>query len=132
MTRERLQELRAANLPRLKFTDILTFNQETPLTLTEQEALNTYLCQFVAPQKNDLGALICVGCRNKIRGGIEGALLGAGEGNTVMKWSIAHGECECEKCGWPARAYHRNVGGEQDPVIKSMTLTLQYHPDELT
>lgn len=105
------------NIAKAVFGDIFTVSEE--LTRDEIAAINSYLAQFAAPQE------VCVGCDKIIRGGIVGFLIGGAPDSTSMEWSIAHGECHCVKCGWPARAYHSDLDGP----IKSFSFTLQYHPD---
>ena len=64
-------------------------------------------------------------------GGVEGWLFAGGPGSTTMEWGLVHGECFCAKCKWPARAYHFDIGRKDDPLIKRLSLMLQYHPDEV-
>jgi hypothetical protein len=58
----------------------------------------------------------CVCCEERLTG-----VLGS------FAWGIVNGEGACAACGWPARAYHRKVGG-----IEFFGLILQYHPDTLS
>lgn len=50
---------------------------------------------------------------------LMGVLMGA-----TFEWGIQHGDGHCCKCGWPTRMFHEFSRG-------SLTLPLQYHPDEL-
>lgn len=43
-----------------------------------------------------------------------------------FRWGICHGEGHCAECGYPARAYHRDVG-----PLEFFQAVLPYHPDEL-
>lgn len=74
------------------------------------EKLENYFSNFLTPREN------CVLCGESLLG-----LLGS------FTWGLAHGEGFCYKCGYPARAYHRDVAG----VIDFLNLILQYHPDAL-
>lgn len=83
----------------------------------EIDALDSYFQHFTEP-----GVCIKCGCR-----------LGSDPKDAVsmilrpgtFRWGIIHGEgfCSTPDCGWPARAYHHDVG-----PIKSLALILQYHP----
>ena len=76
------------------------------------DELNSYLAAFVHSEK-------CIKCEADIaKPGIVGALLNS------FTWGLVNGEGHCGRCGWPARAYHRNVGR-----IEFWQQILQYHPD---
>lgn len=122
-----LTEIQAKRLPRMKWSDVLTGE----LADDEQIALNAYFSAFVVPQKNAAGTAICVGCGRVMRGGIEGFLLGGAPDSCTMEWGIAHGECFCSNCHWPGRAYHFDIPKDA-PIIKRLSVVLQYHPDELS
>lgn len=49
------------------------------------------------------------------------------EQKLMVKWTLVHGEAECISCGYPSRAYHRDIG-----PIQFLSITLQYHPDQLS
>lgn len=101
-----------------------------PLSQAHQDALDAYLSAFAKPREGPNGEALCLGCGAKMKGGIEGYLLGGGPGNATWEWSLAHGECHCSQCGYPARALHYDIGGKgEDALIRRLTLTLQYHPD---
>lgn len=127
-----LAKLQAANLPRVKWHDVLKPAEGSePPSEADQYAMDTYFSCFVPWQKDEAGRQVCVGCRRMLRGGIDGFLLGGAPDSATMEWSLTHGECHCSKCGWPARAYHFDIGLKDDPIIKRMSLTLQYHPDTI-
>lgn len=126
LTPEKLDELHAKALPRVTHADLLTVTKGE-FTSEDKYALDTYLSKFVKPQTNDAGKHTCVGCDHVIRGGIEGFMLGGAPDSCTMEWGLAHGECFCSNCGWPARAYHFDVG-----PIKRMEIVLQYHPDGIS
>ncbi len=123
-----IEELRARNLPRLDWHEIISGE----LTPEEEYSLTIYFSHFVAPQKDAEGRLICVRCGSVIRGGIDGFLLGGAPGSCTMEWGIVHGECRCTVCRWPARAYHFDIGAKDNPIIKRLAVTLQYHPEEVS
>jgi hypothetical protein len=130
---DRLSELQAEHLPRLTWRDILkpTEGSEEP-SAEDQAAMDAYFRAFVAMPHDAEGKPLCIGCGSRVRGGIEGVLLGGAPGSCTMQWSLAHGECHCSVCGWPARAYHYDIGGTGEAaLIARMNVTLQIHPDEL-
>ncbi len=45
-----------------------------------------------------------------------------------FEWGLTHGEGHCVTCGWPARAYHKAVAPDGDPLFSGTTI-LQYMPD---
>jgi hypothetical protein len=125
-----IAELQALHLPRMTWRDVLSpVEGAEPPSAEDQHAMDIYFGHFVTA-KDDDGHLVCVRCRNRIRGGIEGFLMGGAPGSTSMEWGLVHGECFCVRCKWPARAYHFDIGRKDDPLIKRMSLMLQYHPDE--
>lgn len=101
-----------------------------PPSATDIQALDSYLSAFAKPESKN-GHALCIGCGAKMLGGIDGYLLGGADGNATWEWSLAHGECHCSRCGYPARALHYDIGGKgEDALIRRLSLTLQYHPAE--
>lgn len=117
---------------RLTWQDIFKVpDGKEPPSVEDQAKLDAYLGMFAKPEAED-GHPLCIGCGSKMRGGIDGFLLGGAPGCATWEWSLAHGECHCSKCGYPARAYHYDIGGEgDDALIKRLNLTLQVHPDNV-
>jgi hypothetical protein len=113
---ERIRELRRKNLPHATFDKIFKIT-EGSLSEDEIKLINDYLYMFVQP--SDAG---CVHCGEKQGGDILEQMLGT----IKFHWGIPHGEgfCTTENCGWPARAYHYDVG-----PIKRFNAILQFHPD---
>jgi hypothetical protein len=59
-------------------------------------------------------------------GAFLGGLL---DDTTSWEWSLTHGECHCRECGWPARAYHYDIGKVGDKtLIQRLNATLAVHP----
>lgn len=115
--RERLAELKAANLPHATWRDLATLKYDGPPTPEEQadlDAIDVYLAAFLPPSKG------CI-CCDAEQSGFMAGILGTG-----FRWGLAHGEGACATCGWPARAYHRDFG-----PVKFLRMILQYHPDGL-
>lgn len=115
MTPERLRELQAAGLPRMTWRDVLEVKEGGSLSAEEDMAMEAYFRQFVKADG-------CVCCGKQQGGDIIASLIG----NAYFRWGIAHGEGFCSNCGYPARAYHFNVG-----PIKRLPIILQYHPEDL-
>lgn len=132
---ERLANPELLALPRLTWRDVLTLKADSaPLTETEQQSLDAYFRVFVDLPKNDKGEALCLGCGSSFgRDALSAFLLGSCSGRTTWEWSITHGECHCRECGWPARAYHYDVGQHDDgtPIFTRMNVTLAVHPAEL-
>lgn len=126
---EKLADLKAANLPHVNWRDFIKVVDE-PLTPEQEAALDKHFQMFVEWQK-DGNAQICVCCRKKF--GIDSLsyalLLDVSE--TRLEWDLAHGECHCTTCGWPARQLHYDLGGSE-PVITRLSMAFQYHPDGIT
>jgi hypothetical protein len=123
--------IQTQDVPALTWRDVLTLNEGSTLSDTEQTSLNEYFGQFADPKRNDKGETLCVGCSLPFyNDGLMSALLGASPGRTSYEWGIAHGICKCIKCGWPARAYHYDIGKDDagQPIIKRMNVTLPFHP----
>lgn len=114
--KQELQRLKDANLPRMSWRDVLTVKEGDTLPAEDEKALSEYFAHFVKP-----GPCICCNARQGAKDMMDAFL-----GNAKFRWGIAHGEGNCMDCGWPARAYHRDVG-----PIKFVEMILQYHPDEL-
>lgn len=108
----------AANLPRLDWRDLFTVREA--LSDEEAGALDAYFRQFLPP-----GDCAACSAQQGVRGGGDG-LIDSILARGAFTWGLANGEGYCRKCGYPARAYHRDVG-----PIKFLCLILQYHPDEL-
>lgn len=137
LTPEKLSAVQARRLPRLTWRDVFTLNEGATMTEDEQARLNAYFGQFVALPKNEKGESVCLGCDlpfYKDEGsGLLSALLGGAPHRASWEWGLAHGECRCTKCGWPARAYHFNIGktDTDDAIITRLNITLAVHADEL-
>lgn len=132
--RSRLEQLRAENLPPLTWQQVFSVPEgATPPNEDEQRLLNEYLKGFVAaPREGD--KRLCVCCRNQMRGGLEGALLGGAPGSCTLEWEIGNGEARCSVCGYPYRVYHRNIGDAGDgkgPLVEFVQVGLPYHPSVL-
>lgn len=112
--------LRAKALPKLTFGDVFKI---TDGSLDEQEiaAIDSYLARFTII-RDERGSR-CPGCGSLLTAhdAITGLFLGA-----TFTWGIAHGEGHCSGCGYPARAYHFDVG-----PLKRFEAVLAVHPDEL-
>jgi hypothetical protein len=133
LTPAKVAELRALNLPRLKYTDVMKVT-EGHLTPDEEKSLNEYFSKFVELPKTDAGEAKCLGCDHIFcEGELMIALLSGGPGRTRWKWSIVHGECQCARCGWPARALHYDVGktATGEVIFKNFSVVLVVHPEEL-
>jgi hypothetical protein len=119
MTRTHLDipALQARDLPRLDWTALFHENADAPLTDTDRSAMTDYFSKFLPPHEK----FHCVGCDSVLTGGLVGFLMGA-----TFTWGIANGEGFCCECGYPARAYHRNVG-----PVEFLDMVLQYHPSGL-
>jgi len=123
MARERrpLEEIRAENPEKATVADlpfdfeVYDCDNETYLEVERiGDELNAYLAGFARSEK-------CLGCGANLCGkGLAAALL------STFTWGIANGEGYCATCGYPARAYHRNVG-----PIEFFDAIFQYHPDVL-
>src|SRR5882724_3197415 len=111
---ESLPHLQCSRLERLNWRNILSGGHA--LSLKDCIEMDSYFRHFVAPEDG------CVCCGKPLGGGILEQMLG----RATFRWGIAHGEGSCRECGYPARAYHRNVG-----PIKFLQVILQYHPDDL-
>lgn len=133
ITAERLAVIRARNIPRLTWRDVLApLAGEQPPTLAEQTLLDAYFGHFMPWQTDDNGKYLCVCCGFRVLGGLQGVLQGKSDGATTIEWSLQTGESFCRECRWPSRGYHRNIGGVLEPIIEFMKITFQYHPDELS
>ena len=114
--KQELQRLQDAKLPRMDWREIVTVKEGEKLSEADEKALSEYFAHFVKP-----GPCICCSSRQGSKDLMD-AFLGGGK----FRWGLAHGEGNCTECGWPARAYHRNVG-----PIEFVQVILQFHPDEL-
>ena len=123
LARNRLPELKAANLPHATWRDLATLTQDgepTPKTQFDLAAMDAYLAAFLPP-----GNCICCGAQQGSTRDSE--MLDALLGRAKFRWGLANGEGACSGCGWPARAYHRDFG-----PVGFMSVILQYHPDGLS
>jgi len=78
------------------------------------EACNQYLYGFASGSS-------CPNC-----GATLGGLMGS------FRWGIAHGEGNCNQCGWPCRAYH-NIKDDVGALFnRPIEFVLAYHPDFVT
>mgnify|MGYP001619359743 FL=1 len=112
-----LKRLKVEGLPHCAWADVFTLKDGGGLTDIDQATLTEYFGRFLPPRE------ACVGCGGTLVGKdiIEVAI-----GAATFEWGLVNGEGHCRRCGWPARAYHREVG-----PIKFLNFVLQYHPDEL-
>lgn len=102
----------ATDQPRLNWRDL--FEGADSLDAADVAELDEYFVAFLPPSET------CWKCGLR-QGGLLGALMGG------FRWSIVHGEGNCSGCGWPARAYHRNIG-----PVEFLNMILQYHPNCVT
>jgi hypothetical protein len=114
--KQELQRLKDAKLPRLDWRELAKVREGEKLPDADEKAMAEYFAHFVKP-----GPCICCGAQQGSKDLMD-AFIGGGR----FRWGIAHGEGNCTDCGWPARAYHRNVG-----PIEFVQIILQFHPDEL-
>ncbi len=119
MNRERLAEMKAAQMPKCAWKDVFTITEGT-IDEADERKLTEYFSKFLPPQDK------CPGCQNEFAKGVLGAFLGGASGMTGLEWGLAHGECFCLKCRYPFRALHYDVG-----PLKSLRFSLPYHPDGL-
>lgn len=103
--RKSLEQLRASDLPHCTAEDLF----DGDVTTEDRAALDDYLWRFVPPKDGDMR---CPGCDAKLTG-----LFG------TFTWRIVHGEGCCGNCGYPARAYHREIG-----TLEFFQFPLPYHP----
>lgn len=131
MTRERLAELQAAMLPRVHWGDVFAEGDARKLAVKEAIDLDDYFHAFTMMPVVD-GEATCVCCSSKFLGGIKGFMLAGADGNATLEWGIAHGEAFCSVCDYPYRVLHYDIGGKgDDAIIRKLTFSLPYHPDEL-
>lgn len=124
MTDAKIIELREAGLPRLTFADVMKIT-EGELTAEQLAELDAYFRLFTRVKLDEGKAgVLCPGCGEYLVRGdaISNVLQGA-----TFEWGMANGEGGCRECGYPARAYHRNVAG----VIEFLNTVLAVHPEEL-
>jgi hypothetical protein len=100
-----LKELKTNNLARLDWKILFKFEDE--LSDEDTRVLDDYFKHFVNPEGFE-----CIRCGKNLTG--------------TFRWGLTHGVGACSNCGYPARAYHRDVG-----PIKFLNIILQYHPEEL-
>lgn len=114
MTKEKLNELRALNLPSAKLSEVIkeTSDPDKAMPVLVEEA-QPYFDHFLAVRKD------CVSCGLALTGWL---------GSFV--WGLAHGEGYCSSCSYPCRALHVI----QTPTTGTITLrnlVLQYHPNDI-
>lgn len=135
LTADGLEAAKARNLPRMTWRDLFTVQDGAePPSAEDQAILDSYLSRFVVLPKNDQDAPVCLGCGCAFgKDALIGFLMSGAPGRTKWEWSLAHGECHCDVCGWPARAYHYDIGKTEtrEALINRMNITLAVHPDEL-
>lgn len=105
-----LAAIKARSLPRRSFANIATIDDSAPEAAEVREAVTRYFAAFLPPSGR------CVCCGSSL-GGILG----------TFTWGLAHGEGNCGRCGYPARAVH-----EIKDVASLRGVILQYHPDDLS
>lgn len=110
-----LEELQAKKLPRATWSDLIRITSGEGFSDKEGEELNQYFNHFAKPSSNEFGHSSCLMCSHSLTG-----LLG------TFTWGIRNGEGNCSHCGWPARAFHRDLG-----PIEFLCIILQYHPEEV-
>ena len=127
----RVKELQAEQVPVLTWGDILT-EGEDGLTEAQKVALDDYFEHFMLGPLDDDGKEVCPCCRERMQGGIEGAVFQMAGMGVSLEWGLAHGEASCSGCGWPYRVCHHNIGGKGDgQIIKRLVVSLPYHPSEI-
>ena len=130
--RSRVTELKKEGRPRVRWGDIFE-ESDDGITVAQAVALDDYFFHFMLEPLDEEGCEVCPCCRERIKGGVEGALLGCLGVGVHLEWGLAHGEALCSGCGWPYRVLHYNIGGkDEDALIKRLVLALPYHPSELT
>lgn len=110
-----LATLKSKGVPHATFADVFKVVEGETADPAVVAELDKYLGHF-APG-ND-----CLGCGKPLAGDILRQFAGL----ATFTWGLAHGEGHCRECGYPARAFHRNVG-----PVEFFKAVLQYHPDEL-
>ncbi len=131
---DRIRALQAEGLPRLDWRSFIVMKDGSALSEEHARILDAYFRRFVELPKNEKGESVCLGCDLPFcKDELTDALLGGSPFRASWRWSLAHGERHCTKCGWPARAYHYDIGKSEtsEALITRMTLTLAIHPDEL-
>lgn len=118
-----LERLKALNLPHAtpaifdaKVADDAPDREQAEKYLT---ILAEYLKDFVPP-----GDCICCGSRLGAKDVMDSIVSAP-----TFRWGLVHGEGECSKCGYPARAMHYIGKTETAPEIMVLrNYILQYHP----
>ena len=103
-----LSVLRTTNFPRMSLDKFFEMGGKLLHETPNRAALDEHLKKFVVPDKDRK----CIRC---------------GAYDYGFSWGITHGEGNCTRCGWPARAYHY-ASKEENCTINTI---LQYHPDEV-
>lgn len=119
--RMELARLQAANLPKMRASDIADIKEPGPEADAAMKRLDDYLQAFV--KADDHGKCVC--CGEQQGGDMIAGLLGKAK----FRWGLAHGEGFCSECGYPGRALHY-IGEGKDEM--RLSLILQYHPEGLS
>lgn len=130
----RIRKLRDdATIAPLRFCDIFK-TPDTPIEAEEMQRLDAYFGRFMQPPTNAAGEAICPCCESVFPGdAIAQTILGGQSGYTSWEWKLTHGECQCRVCGYPARAYHYDIGKDEthEALIAHLRFVLPYHPSGL-
>lgn len=131
MTLEKLNELRAKNLPHATVASVgigvtvkdgETAPEAIELCAKLNAELDVYYHHFTPMVDHK-----CIGCGERLVGKdmVEAYILGC-----TFTWGLAHGEGYCAECGYPARAIHFIKFDNEEGSLKFQRV-LQYHPSEL-
>lgn len=120
-TAKRLSELQALNLP--KCTPAI-FEAKIPDDAPDRAHAESLLAEMAKYLEQFTQSSECICCGSKLgaKDIVDSLLSGA-----MFRWGLAHGEGNCSKCGYPARAHHR-IGD----WFTLQNYILQYHPSELS
>lgn len=111
----RVVELKTQDIKPLKWRDLFSCN-ESELKGDQDKEMDEYFSIFIEPKGK------CPGCQENHESGVL-ATMGIGAG---LEWGIKNGEAFCNKCSYPYRVIHRNVG-----PLESVTVPLPYHPNQI-
>lgn len=111
--------------------DLLQYRPKDDATEAELEEglafiaeLGKYLSSFAAPVKSGEDVL-CFHCGTPLYGSLLTQLTSPGG----FRWGLVHGEGNCAKCGWPARAHHYPKREDRSDLIQLRDFPLQYMPE---
>src|SRR5688572_28415416 len=96
-----LKNLKDEHLERVHWKDLFTVGGEDKdhaVDVWDDAIMAHYFQHFVPPGP-------CIQCGKRLTGGMLEAALGL----ATFEWGYVHGEGHCSNCGYPARAYHRDV-----------------------